>query len=99
MPLNKFSPDEITDRLAAYPGWVLGADGQLHTEFEFKDFAQTMLFANAVAHLAQVADHHPDILIHDYKKLALTLSTHSAGGITDRDFRLAEQINALPRLS
>ena len=52
-----------------------------------------MAFVNFVAGLAEAADHHPDILI-EYKKVTLTLSTHSAGGLTDLDFGLARKIDA-----
>ncbi len=57
---------------------------------------QAILFLNAVAHLAEAADHHPDLCIQGWNKLAVTLSTHSAGGITDKDFALIAQIAALP---
>jgi 4a-hydroxytetrahydrobiopterin dehydratase len=55
-----------------------------------------MALANAVAEAANEANHHPDILIHDYKHVRLTLSTHSAGGITENDFALADTIDGLP---
>ena len=54
-----------------------------------------MELANAVADAANAADHHPDILVHGYKHVRLTLSTHSAGGITENDFSLAAAIDAL----
>ncbi len=54
-----------------------------------------MLYVGAVAHLAQAANHHPDIAIA-WNKVTLTLSTHSAGGLTAADFALAQQINTLP---
>ncbi len=64
-------------------------------EWTLRDFADAMRFANAVAELAEQANHHPDILIHAWKKVRLTLSTHSQGGLTDADFALAERIDAL----
>jgi 4a-hydroxytetrahydrobiopterin dehydratase len=54
-----------------------------------------MELANRVADAANEANHHPDILVHDYKHVRLTLSTHSAGGITDNDFALARTIDGL----
>jgi 4a-hydroxytetrahydrobiopterin dehydratase len=69
-------------------------DGALEREFEFDDFPQAIAFVNRVADLAQAADHHPDIEIH-YRRVTLRWSTHSAGGITDRDRELAEQANEL----
>lgn len=91
------TPDAIAARLADHPGWHLGDDGQLHADLQFKNFAQTLLFVNAIGHLAEAADHHPDLLIHGWNKLRISLSTHSAGGITAKDFALIAQIDALPR--
>ena len=61
---------------------------------KLKDFAQAMKFVNAVAEAAEAANHHPDILLHGWNKVRLTLSTHSQGGLTDADFRLAGQIGS-----
>lgn len=91
------SEAEIRARLAEHPGWSLGDDGQLHATFTFKNFAQTMLFVNAVGHLAEAADHHPDLFIYGYKNLDISLMSHDVKGITARDFRLIAQIGALPR--
>lgn len=91
-----YNPDEIKERLNDHPHWRLGDDGQLHADYEFDNFMQNMLFVNAVAHLAQTADHHPDLFVHSYKKLAISMMTHSANGITDNDFGLIAQIDRLP---
>ena len=64
-------------------------------EFIFDDFAQALAFVNKVGVLAESANHHPDILIHDYKKVAITLTTHSEGQVTDKDTNLAEKIDSL----
>jgi 4a-hydroxytetrahydrobiopterin dehydratase len=58
------------------------------------DFKAAMLYVGAVAYLAEAANHHPDIAVA-WNKVTLTLSTHSAGGLTSNDFNLAERINAL----
>lgn len=92
-----YTQDDITNRLSAHPDWSLGEDGQLHATWQFKNFMQVMLFTNAIAHLAEAADHHPDLRIHGWKNLDVTLSSHDAGGITDRDFKLVAQIDALPK--
>lgn len=68
-------------------GWS-EIDGALEREFEFSDFPHALAFVNRVAELAETADHHPDISVH-YKRVTLRWSTHSAGGITDRDRELA----------
>ncbi len=95
--LRVYTPGEIQAWLADHPGWDLQSDGLLRAELTFKNFAQVMLFANAVAHLAEVANHHPDLHIHGWKHLTISLMTHDQGGITDLDFALVAQIDALPR--
>ena len=95
--LKTYTSIEINARLAAHPTWILGDDEQLHAAFTLKNFAQVMLFVNAIAHLAEVANHHPDLLIHGWKNLTISLMTHDQGGITDLDFELIQQIDALPR--
>jgi 4a-hydroxytetrahydrobiopterin dehydratase len=64
-------------------------------ELTFDDFSQAMAFVNRVAEAAEAANHHPDISVHDYKQVTLTLSTHSAGGLTDADFELAQKLEGL----
>ncbi len=59
------------------------------------DFDAAMAFAVAVADIARQADHHPDILVHRYNRVRLTVSTHSEGGITERDLALARAVDAL----
>lgn len=90
---KKLSDAEIQDRLRSTPGWVL-QDGQIRRRFEFKDFADSLAFVNRVAERAEAADHHPDITIN-WNKVTLDLVTHSAGGLTEKDFRLAGEINGL----
>ena len=91
------SATAVRERLGSYPAWQLGDDGQLHAEFVFKNFSRAVLFLNAIAHLAESLDHHPDLYLHDYKRLTVRVMTHSVGGITERDFALIAQIEALPR--
>ena len=70
-------------------------DGALVRDLRFADFAEAMAFVNRVAAVAEERNHHPDILVHGYNNVRLTLSTHSAGGLTDADHALAERIDAL----
>jgi 4a-hydroxytetrahydrobiopterin dehydratase len=67
----------------------------LERDFEFDDFAGAMAFVNRVAEAAEEADHHPDILVHGCNKVRLTLSTHSEGGLTDKDHALARRIDGV----
>jgi 4a-hydroxytetrahydrobiopterin dehydratase len=90
------SQDEIAAALARLPGWAL-VDGEIRKTFTFDDFPQSLEFVNAVAEEAEAADHHPDIDIR-WNKVTLALSTHSAGGLTQKDVDLAERIEAVLRL-
>lgn len=90
------SDPEIEQRLAAVPGWSLGEDGRsIVRALETADFAAAIELVNRVAELAEAANHHPDILVHGWNRVALTLSTHSEGGLTDADFKLAGQVDLL----
>lgn len=93
--MDVLGQDQIEQRLATVPGWTRQGDAIVHEE-KLADFKTSMLFASAVAYLAEAANHHPDIAI-SWDTVTLTLSTHSAGGLTDRDFALASQISQLPR--
>ena len=64
-------------------------------EWRFRDFAAAMAFVNQVADAAEAAGHHPDILVHGWNRVRLTVSTHSEGGITRADVDLARVIDAL----
>jgi 4a-hydroxytetrahydrobiopterin dehydratase len=89
-------PDaEIEERLAAlHPDWRRDGD-HIVRDLECDDFASAIALVNRIAAAAESADHHPDILIHGYRHLRITLSTHAAGGLTGRDFALAATIDAL----
>jgi 4a-hydroxytetrahydrobiopterin dehydratase len=84
------TPAQIAEGLASIPDWNV-AEGNLVRIFQFEDFREAMSFVNAVAALAESAAHHPDIDIR-YNKVHLALSSHDAGGITEKDFALAKQI-------
>ncbi len=62
---------------------------------ECKDFKAAMAWVNQVADAAEEADHHPDILVHGWNKVRLTLTTHSEGGLTDKDVEMARTIDGL----
>ena len=70
-------------------------DAALVRDFEFSDFAAAIAFVNRVADVAEEANHHPDILVHGWNKVRLTLSTHSEGRVTDADRALAGKIDGL----
>ena len=84
---------EIAAELASVPAWT--RDGaSITTVTQRKDFRDSLLYVGAVAYLAESASHHPDVTIQ-WNKVTLTLSTHSAGGLTASDFALARRISAL----
>ena len=64
-------------------------------DLRFEDFAAAIAFVNRVAQAAETAGHHPDILVHGWNNVRLTLSTHSAGAVTAADHALARAIDAL----
>lgn len=64
-------------------------------DFEFKNFKQALAFVNKVGELAENLNHHPDILLYDYKKVRLTLTTHDQGGVTDKDQELSKAIDKI----
>jgi 4a-hydroxytetrahydrobiopterin dehydratase len=75
--------------------WAISSDGsELVREFKFADFYRTMSFVNAIAHVANVEDHHPDLEI-GYSRCKVRYSTHSVGGLSDNDFICAAKIDAL----
>ena len=90
------SDAEIQQRLAGAGEWQLGDDQQsIVRELKFDDFAAAIAFVDRVAELAEQANHHPDILVHGWNKVRLSLSTHSEGGLTEADFRLAAELDRL----
>jgi 4a-hydroxytetrahydrobiopterin dehydratase len=85
--------DDIASRLEDSE-WQREGD-EIAREFKFEDFATAMAFVNRVAETAEEANHHPDILVHGWNKVRLSLTNHSAGGLTEADFAMAAKINEL----
>lgn len=83
---------DISARLKRLQDWSRQGR-EIARQYKFSNFIAAMAFVNHVAGLAEAMDHHPDILIQ-YNKVKLTLSTHSAGGLTEKDFQLAAKIDA-----
>ena len=91
--MTKLAQEDIEQRLAQFPEWSLTGDAIQRT-LKFENFLNAMAFVNKVADFAERVQHHPDILVR-YSKVTLTLSTHDAGGLTDKDFDLARQIDGV----
>lgn len=83
----KLADGEVTQRLAALPGWTL-KDGKLHRELTFADFTQAFSFMTDVAREADALDHHPE-WFNVYNRVEVTLATHDADGVTELDVALA----------
>lgn len=90
---QKLDDAEIRSRLTALPGWSL-AGGKLHREFVFADFVAAFGFMTRAALVAERMNHHPE-WFNVYRTVRVDLATHDAGGVTDLDFTLARQMNAL----
>ena len=88
--MAKLTTEAVQVALKKLPGWTL-KDEAIGKQYTWPSFPDAIKFVNQVADLAEQADHHPDILIN-YRRVTLTLSTHSEGGITQKDFDLAAQI-------
>ncbi|MHB1429917.1 MAG: 4a-hydroxytetrahydrobiopterin dehydratase [Rhodocyclaceae bacterium] len=84
---------EITARLAALDGWTREGQAIVKT-YRFANYHETMAFVNAGAWIAHRADHHPDLEV-GYNRCVVRYSTHSAGGLTDKDFACAARLDAL----
>jgi 4a-hydroxytetrahydrobiopterin dehydratase len=87
------SMNDAQQRLQRLNGWTLEGNA-IRKQFTFKDFAEAVAFVNRLAPKADAADHHPDILIN-YKRVTLTYSTHSEGGLTEKDFAGAAEADRL----
>lgn len=86
-------PSQIAQALQDLPGWALNGDAIVR-DYAFPDFLQAVLFVNRVCGAAETADHHPDLEV-SWGAVRVRLSTHSAGGVTDRDVSLARAVDGL----
>lgn len=88
--MAKLSHEQIVEKLKALSGWQY-KDNAISKLLRFKEFMDGIRFVNRVAEIAEAADHHPDILIN-YTRITFSCSTHSEGGVTEKDFKLADSI-------
>jgi 4a-hydroxytetrahydrobiopterin dehydratase len=90
------SPAQAQELLRQVSGWTLAADAKtLRREFVFRDFYRTMSFVNALAHVANIEDHHPDLEV-GYNYCHVTYTTHAVGGLSENDFVCAAKIDLIP---
>lgn len=88
----KLNDVQIDQKLEDLPDWHRDGD-RIVRDFHFENFKMAMAFVNRVADLAEWVNHHPDILVHSWNRVHLSVYTHTAGGLTSKDFDLARQIN------
>ena len=87
------SEEEVAERLRD-SAWERDGD-EIAREWKLDDFAAAMAFVNRVAEAAEEANHHPDILLHGWNKVRLSLMTHSEGGLTAADFDMAQRLDGV----
>ena len=93
-PLARAQAEALARQLASE--WVLSKEGPyLRREFRFKDFYRTMSFVNAVAHIANIEDHHPDLEV-GYNYCRVQYTTHAIQGLSENDFICAAKIDLIP---
>lgn len=89
-----FDEKMIQEKLNNFVGWKY-RDKQISKEYQLKDFQSALNFVNKVGAEAEEMNHHPDILMHSWNKVKISVSTHSEGGITEKDFSLAKKIEEI----
>ncbi|MCX6163845.1 MAG: 4a-hydroxytetrahydrobiopterin dehydratase [Ignavibacteriae bacterium] len=92
--MTKLTENQISERLISLNGWFL-KDGSIKKVFKTKGFPQTMGLVAEIGALCQQFDHHPDYLTLKYSEVEVSFSTHSIGGLSEKDFEIAKQIELL----
>ena len=87
--------EEVARYLGIVEGWQLEDKPEITKNYRFKDFLEALNFVNAVGAVAEQEGHHPDISLHGYKNVTISLSTHAIGGLSENDFIVAAKIDAL----
>ncbi len=91
--MKPLSDDEIKKRLSVLKGWILNREIRtIEKKFTFENFTDAVCFLNQVAEIAEQEDHYPDLHLTQYRNLAVVLTTHSAKGLTPKDFMIAAKI-------
>ncbi|MDJ1185115.1 4a-hydroxytetrahydrobiopterin dehydratase [Roseofilum casamattae] len=91
--MDKLTQSEIIEKAKTLTGWEVWED-TLRSERKFKDFVEAIAFVNRLVEPAEAADHHPDLAI-SYNRVTISLTTHDAGGLTEKDFALAQAISQI----
>ena len=89
-----FNLEDINSKLVELNSWSF-VNNTLQKEFSLKDFSDALCFVVKIGIESEKMDHHPEVLLHEWNKVKVTLSTHSAGGVTENDFKLAHTIDKI----
>ena len=92
--MTRLNENRIAENLKTTPGWKF-SDNKINKEFELKDFSSALEFVNKVGAEAESMDHHPDILMHSWNRVKISVNTHTEGGVTEKDFKLARNIEGI----
>lgn len=92
IPMSVLTPEQVQTRLGTLDGWELQGTS-IRRVFKFKNFVEAIAFVNRIVEPAETANHHPDLEV-SYGKVVVNLTTHDAGGLTEKDFGLAQAIAA-----
>jgi 4a-hydroxytetrahydrobiopterin dehydratase len=92
--MSVLGSNEIMQNLKKVENWSFD-NNQIHSDYQFKDFKEALSFVNQVGEEAEKMNHHPDIFLHSWNNVKITISTHSEGGVTEKDFQLAAIIDKL----
>lgn len=92
--MKKMKPEELDQELNDLPNWSVGKSGKLESHFKFRDFKEAFAFMTQVALCAEQENHHPE-WSNVYNRVSIELTTHDAGGLTEKDLKLAKSINRL----
>lgn len=92
--MDVLNEKQVLDKLSGFSGWNYN-DDHIGKEFQLEDFKGALDFVNNVGREAESMDHHPDILIHSWNKVRISVATHSAGGVTEKDIELAGKIEKI----
>lgn len=87
--------EQIAECFQVLVGWSVKEDKEIVKQYQCKDFAEALAFVNAIGEIVQAEDHHPDMNLFSWNKVAITLSTHAIGGLSTNDFIVAVKIDAM----
>ena len=95
--VDPLSKDEALQYLSLLEGWDMREGKEISKDYAFKDFASALRFVNEVGVIAEAEGHHPDMFLHDWNRVRLTLSTHAISGLHLNDFVLASKIDVMAK--